>query len=680
MKKSLTFKKIISPILVLPCLFLFASSQSNNLETKSTKDIPYKMQDYTKDIVFQDSIEQIASGSYHSGAVIHDDKTNGDYLYTWGSNANGQLGIGEDSDGDSITPHPIPKKVVFPKENVIPGTPITQVSMAYDQSAALINNQIYMWGNNYSGQIGDDKFGYDNEATSPKLIVFDSDTLNKNMTIEQIALGASEAGAILNDGTTDHLYMWGRNDQGQLGKTNAELDKTWPGNLYRSPNPEEVTSINDQFPNQNINIEQISMGYEHSAAVINDGTSDHLYTWGLNDKGQLGHDNDDKTVDDVAGDNKSIFNPTPQEVFFEEDDVSIEGEIKQISMGEDNGAAIINDDTGDHLYTWGDNTDGQLGLGDTTPKEGPEEVVFDSKSKDNDIKQISMGGDRRDDTYKTGSNGHSAAIVNNGISDHLYTWGSNDEHQLGLNNSANPDTTFPQDASFKDKSSDAIIKNVDLGSASSLVLVEDGNNNSLYTVGGDLYGELGPNNDQDETTNSEIFSPTLVTQYLSNVETKIIVDKDSNFETATLEYWFDTNVDTNISDVAIKSNPDNEVAVTIDLFESGNLKPIETRLSTASSEKSNNSYYGSETFNNLEKNKEYTYKITITYLDYDIELYNGVKTPEPTTIANVEFVNHLHFWYQSTWFFSLVGIMSFAIILAIGLFFYWGYKKRRKVN
>ena len=35
-------------------------------------------------------------------------------------------------------------------------------------------------------------------------------------------------------------------------------------------------------------IKQVSLGWEHSAVITNDGTNDHLYTWGSNWNGELG--------------------------------------------------------------------------------------------------------------------------------------------------------------------------------------------------------------------------------------------------------------------------------------------------------------------------------------------------------------------------------------------------------
>ena len=130
-------------------------------------------------------------------------------------------------------------------------------------------------------------------------------------------------------------------------------------------------SLNKNTNNQPLNglnisdsstvVKEVSLGSYHSSAIVNDGTTDHLYTWGLNYDGQLGlGDNQDKN--------------TPQEVTTGDFALS-EGEtIKQVSLGDNHSSAIVNDGT-DHLYTWGNNYNGELGLGNNIDKNTPQEVT-----------------------------------------------------------------------------------------------------------------------------------------------------------------------------------------------------------------------------------------------------------------------------------------------------------------
>lgn len=73
--------------------------------------------------------------------------------------------------------------------------------------------------------------------------------------VMSVSLGSYHSAAITNDGS---LYMWGRNNYGQLGI----------GTTKDSYKPVKVLD----------NIISVNLGYYHSAAITNGGS---LYTWGL---------------------------------------------------------------------------------------------------------------------------------------------------------------------------------------------------------------------------------------------------------------------------------------------------------------------------------------------------------------------------------------------------------------
>ena len=156
-------------------------------------------------------------------------------------------------------------------------------------------------------------------------------------SIKQVSLGGEHSAVITNDGTNDHLYTWGNNNSGELGRKG---DNKIPG---------EVIALNNKGT-----IKQVSLGFNHSAAITTDAErKDHLYTWGSNQYGQLGRDGENKI---------------PGEVNFKEET------IKLVSLGGFHSAVITNDLINDHLYTWGRNNYGQLGIGTTDQKTIPQEV------------------------------------------------------------------------------------------------------------------------------------------------------------------------------------------------------------------------------------------------------------------------------------------------------------------
>lgn len=161
----------------------------------------------TRNAIFQPIINNIKefksqgdglAGVY--GLITEDDR-----LFMWGNNVYGQLGNGETNEyGDIVT---TPTEVTLPqnekpKELVI-GLGFTAV--------ISLNDKFFFWGNNYNGQLG---LGHrETPVTSPV-----ENTTLSNLRIKSFELGGPVAlgfaGAI--DENND-VYMWGSNTYGQLG-------------------------------------------------------------------------------------------------------------------------------------------------------------------------------------------------------------------------------------------------------------------------------------------------------------------------------------------------------------------------------------------------------------------------------------------------------------------------------
>ncbi len=250
--------------------------------------------------------------------------------------------------------------------------------------------------------------------------------------LKQTTMGDYTSSILTRDEDGDHLYTWGLNDHGQLGL----------GDKKERLTPVEVTGLPSG------EIKKISTSGNHSVAIINDGVNDHLYTWGLNDHGQLGlGDEDDRLV--------------PTEV-----DGLPDGEISQVSLGVKFSAVLIDNS----VYTWGLNSCGQLGLGDDIDRSVPTKVTGLPSAT---IKQISLGEQ------------HVGVYLNDGLHKNiLYTWGDNDHGQLGLGDK-NSRNTPTKAYSFYGR----IV--ISFGSDSSSALEYKGGISSLYTWGNNEYGQLG---------------------------------------------------------------------------------------------------------------------------------------------------------------------------------------------
>ena len=219
------------------------------------------------------------------------------------------------------------------------GTNWIQVVSRGESGAGLLpysanQNQLYLWGDNSQGQLGD------NTVTTRSSPV---QTVAGGTNWKQVSLGTTHAAAIKTDGT---LWTWGFNSSGQLGNN----DRT----KQSSPVQTVAGGNNWKF---------VSCGGAFTAAIKTDGT---LWSWGFNSSGQLG-----------VGDNSNRSSPT--QIFAGGTD------WKQLACGDQHAAAIKNDNK---LYVWGNGGFGKLGRGDTTSQNTPVQTAFFNYT---DWRQVSCG-------------------------------------------------------------------------------------------------------------------------------------------------------------------------------------------------------------------------------------------------------------------------------------------------
>ncbi|WP_158336163.1 RCC1 domain-containing protein [Bifidobacterium actinocoloniiforme] len=255
----------------------------------------------------------ISAGYYHSLALSSDG-----HAYSWGSNANGQLGNG----GTDANPHTTPSRVTDPSGT----TTWTSVSAGGYHSLAISGDgHAYSWGANQYGQLGSGT----NPHTTPAPV---SDPAGKpNTTWTSVSAGQYHSLAISGDG---HAYSWGSNNNGRLGD-NTTTDRTTP------------TPVSDPTGKPNTTWTSVSAGGAHSLAISGDH---HAYSWGWNTYGQLGNGSSDSNphttpapVSDPAGKPNTTWT--------------------SVSAGGAHSLAISGDH---HAYSWGWNAYGQLGDGATT--------------------------------------------------------------------------------------------------------------------------------------------------------------------------------------------------------------------------------------------------------------------------------------------------------------------------
>ena len=396
------------------------------------------------------TITQISSGSCGTTIALASDGK----VYSWGRNDNGQLGNGDTTGANQYSP------VAVVTSGVLNGKTITQISSGdYGTIIALASDgTVYSWGRNDDGQLGNGDTTGANQY-SPVAVV--TSGVLKDKTITQISSGSYGTRiALASDGTA---YGWGLNNFGQLGNGD-----TTGANQY-SP----VAVVTSGVLNGKT-ITQISSGGYITTALASNGT---VYSWGLNDYGQLGNG-------DTTGTNQ--YSP----VAVVTSGVLNGKTITQISSGSyGTTIALASDGT---AYGWGHNDDGQLGNGDTTGamQYSPVAVITSGALNGKTITQISLG------SYST-----TIALASDGT---VYGWGANNDGQLGNDGTTGAMQYSPVAVDTSGVLNGKTITQISASSSNAITaLSSDG---TVYTWGNNSQGQLG----NGDTTGAMRHSPVAV--------------------------------------------------------------------------------------------------------------------------------------------------------------------------
>jgi alpha-tubulin suppressor-like RCC1 family protein/predicted metalloprotease len=300
-----------------------------------------------------ETITNVSLGEVHSSAITSEGR-----VFTWGYNAYGQLGDGTTT--KRYTPTEITSQFNLSKRETI-----KSVSLGRSHSSAITSEgRVFTWGDNYSSQLGD---GTTSKRYTPTEITSQFN-LSKRETIKSVSLGSSHSSAITSEG---RVFTWGYNFYGQLGDGTT---------LNSRSTPTEITS---QFNlSKRETIKSVSLGSSHSSVITSEG---RIFTWGLNDFGQLGDGT--KTYRYTRTEITSQFNLNTGET------------IIQVSLGDRHSSAITSEG---RVFTWGNNEYGQLGDGTTTKRYTPTEITSQFKHFFDGVKWVDGIGKSNFDELKSG--------------------------------------------------------------------------------------------------------------------------------------------------------------------------------------------------------------------------------------------------------------------------------------
>lgn len=242
---------------------------------------------------------------------------------------------------------------------------------AQNSFAIKTDGTLWCWGSNILGSLG---LGDTVHRSSPVQL----GTLSNWKQVSNggvASSGGGNAAGIKTDGT---LWTWGGNNNGDLGL----------GDFVHRSSPVQVGLLNDW--------KQISVGGTFTGAIRTNGT---LWMWGYGGFGNLGNNQSGPPASSFASPIQTSTGGT---------------DWKFVACGDNHTLALKTNGT---IWTWGLNTNAQLGLSDGLLRSTPVQI-----GSGTDWKQISAGGNC------------SASIKTDGT---LWTWGQNAAGQLGRNSVTN---------------------------------------------------------------------------------------------------------------------------------------------------------------------------------------------------------------------------------------------------
>ena len=235
-------------------------------------------------------------------------------LWSFGTNCDGQLGIGSD---EMI--HPVPR-IVFDLHK------INVLQVACGGAHSLITSDsgiVYSWGQGSHGKLG---HGDTENRTSPERIRAFAGTI-----ITFVCCGWSHCLCIDQE---CRLWSFGKSSEGQLG---LGIGPVLSSDVL-------VPTLVRAFQEPPVKVVYASAGFAHSVVLA--GNRREVFTFGLNEHGELG-----------LGNLESIFEPHPVQALY-----GIR--IESVACGGYHTLALSSEG---QCYSWGDCRHGQLGLAVNTP-------------------------------------------------------------------------------------------------------------------------------------------------------------------------------------------------------------------------------------------------------------------------------------------------------------------------
>jgi len=202
-----------------------------------------------------ESIVDFALGQFHTIA-----RSSNNRIFAWGLNTSGQIG-----NGTTVRPEQIVE--ITDNFNLETDEIIIKIVAGKDHSHAITSNgRVFSWGNNDTGQLGNDLSG--NQLLP--VDITNNFNLQENEKVIDIYTGKTHSFAITSN---DRVFAWGDNFYGKLGD-GTTTDRRSPVDISSHFNLQLDETIVEIIADENFTF-AITSNYR-------------IFAWGFNDNGTLG--------------------------------------------------------------------------------------------------------------------------------------------------------------------------------------------------------------------------------------------------------------------------------------------------------------------------------------------------------------------------------------------------------
>lgn len=319
-------------------------------------------------------------------------------VYCWGNNGYGQLG------NNSTTNSLVPVKV-FKEAGVLAGKAVSDMFAAQDHNCAIADGEVYCWGRNNYGQLGDGT-----TTNRPKPVKVGGALAGKTVTAVG---GTSYTSCAIAGGK---IYCWGHNAFGAVGVNTTTTSYT---------TPTLVATISGGLPSNYTATALTSGSRSTTMCAIANGKA---YCWGPNNVGQIGNNTTPGSTIYRAPTavytggvlNNKVITAIAQDGYSEVANTPAPPPYPHVCV-----VATNTNGSGGWVYCWGENNSSQLGNGSTTDARAPV-AVSNGAMTGKTIVDVAAGIS------------HNCALTSDGKA---FCWGLNSSGQVGDNTSSNTRST-----------------------------------------------------------------------------------------------------------------------------------------------------------------------------------------------------------------------------------------------